>query len=108
MSQPAIYMYLLAWVFSYAGVSLASLRFVSAVAGALAVPFLFFLLRPSWGTRIATVAAFGFAVSSWHLTISRFAMPYVLPTLMAFPAYWLLRKALAEGGLLSFAGVGPA
>ena len=101
-------MYLLAWVFGHWGVSLSSLRLVSAVAGAATVPLLFVVLRPLWGGRIAAMAAFGLAASSWHLTISRFAMPYALPTVLALPAYCLLRRALAGGGLLSFAGAGLA
>jgi hypothetical protein len=101
-------MYLLARVFEHAGVSFSSLRLVSAVAGALAIPLLFVLLRPAWGRRVAALAAFGLAASSWHLTVSRFAMPYVLPTVMALPAYFLLRRALARGGFLDFAGAGLA
>ncbi len=109
VSQPAAYMYLLAWVFRQWGVSLMTLRLVSALAGAAAVPLLFMVLRGLFGTRVAALASFGLAASSWHLTISRFAMPYVLPTLLALPAYLLLRRALEHGGeLLSFAGAGLA
>jgi len=108
VSQPAAYMYLLAWVFERFGVSLASLRVVSALAGAAAVPLLVFVLRPLHGLRVSALAAFGLAASSWHLAISRFAMPYTLPTVMALAAYGLLLRGIEDGRLVPFVGAGLA
>jgi hypothetical protein len=108
VSQPAAYMYALAWVFGRWGASAFTLRLVSAVAGCLAIPLLWAMLRPRFGSGVALLAAFALAASSWHVTISRFAMPYVLPTLLALPAYGLLRRALQRGGPGYFAGAGLA
>lgn len=108
VSQPAAYMYALAWVFGHWGASALTLRLVSAVAGALAVPLLWAFLRPPYGSGVALLAAFALATSSWHVAISRFAMPYVFPTLLALPAYGLLRRALQRGGARYFAGAGLA
>ncbi|MFI5183853.1 MAG: glycosyltransferase family 39 protein [Vicinamibacteria bacterium] len=108
VSQPAAYMYALAWVFGHWGASALTLRVVSAVVGALAVPLLWAFLRRPFGSRVALLAAFALATSSWHIAISRFAMPYVLPTLLALPAYGLLRRALDGGGARCFAAAGLA
>ena len=108
VSQPGAYMYALAWVFGRWGASAFNLRLVSAVAGCLAIPLLWAILRPLFGPGVALLAAFALAASSWHVTISRFAMPYVLPTLLALPAYGLLRRALQRGGSGYFAGAGLA
>jgi hypothetical protein len=108
VSQPAAYMYALAWVFGRWGASALTLRLVSAVAGSLAIPLLWAMLRPLFGPGVALLAAFGLAASSWHVAISRFAMPYVLPTLLALPAYGLLRRALQGRGRRYFAGAGLA
>jgi hypothetical protein len=108
VSQPAAYMYALAWVFENWGASAFTLRLVSAVAGGFAIPLLWAILRPLFGPGVALLAAFALATSSWHVAISRFAMPYVLPTLLALPAYGLLRRALRGGGPRCFAGAGLA
>jgi 4-amino-4-deoxy-L-arabinose transferase-like glycosyltransferase len=95
-------MYLLAGAFKVLGPGLFSLRSVSAAAGALAPPALFFVLRRPFPPAMATVAALLLAVSSWHVAISRFAMPYTLPTAAALPALFLLLRGLERGSRSDF------
>lgn len=115
VSQPGPFFFALAAAFEAFGPSITSLRLVSALAGAGAVPLLWLLVRSVWGSRAAAGASFLLAVSSWHVSISRFAMPYTLPTLCALPALALLWRALARpawrelalaGGLLGLAQYG--
>lgn len=106
ISHPIPYFYALAGTFQALGANVFSLRLVSAVAGALAAPCLWVLARALFGARVAFVAAFGLAISSWHVTISRTGMPYVEPTIFALPGYFFLWRALQKNRLRDFALAG--
>jgi 4-amino-4-deoxy-L-arabinose transferase-like glycosyltransferase len=102
INQPLPYFLAVAASIRTFGVDLFALRLVSAVAGALAVPFLYLLARAVLGSPSALVAALLLAASSWHVSISRFAVNYVEPSLLSLPAYLLLWRALPRakvGGL---------
>jgi len=94
INQPLPYFLAMAAAIRAFGVNLFALRVVSAVAGAVAVPLLFGLVREVLGQRVAVVAALLLAASSWHVSISRFAVNYVEPSLFSLPAYLLLWRAL--------------
>ncbi|HVQ31096.1 MAG TPA: glycosyltransferase family 39 protein [Vicinamibacteria bacterium] len=94
INQPLPYFLAVAQAIKAFGANLFALRIVSAVAGALAVPLLYGLVREVFGPREGFVAALLLAVSSWSVTISRFAVNYVEPSLFSLPAYWLLWRAL--------------
>jgi 4-amino-4-deoxy-L-arabinose transferase-like glycosyltransferase len=96
INQPAPYFLALAAVFQAAGPGLWSLRLVSALAGAAAVPLAWRTLRELSGMGIALAAAFALAVSSWHVAVSRFAVNYVVPTVFTLPAYVFLLRALRD------------
>ncbi len=106
ISQPTPYFYLLAGTFQLLGANLFSLRLVSALAGALAMPCLWLLVRELFGARAALLATFGLAVSSWHTSISRFAMPYAEPTLLALLGYFFLWRGLGGRGWRDYALAG--
>ena len=99
INQPLPYFLAMAAALRTFGVNLFALRIVSAVAGALAIPLLYGLVREVFGRREALVAALLLAASSWHVSISRFAVNYVEPSLFSLPAYWLLWRALPEARL---------
>jgi 4-amino-4-deoxy-L-arabinose transferase-like glycosyltransferase len=94
INQPLPYFLGVAAAIRAFGVDLFALRVVSAVAGAIAVPLLYLLVRAVLGSSEAAVAALLLAVSSWHVSISRFAVNYVEPSLFSLPAYLLLWRAL--------------
>jgi 4-amino-4-deoxy-L-arabinose transferase-like glycosyltransferase len=108
INQPIPYFVAVTASFAAFGPSLFSLRLVSALAGAFAVPLLWLLVREVVGPRVGVLAALGLAVSSWHVSISRFAVNYVEPSLFSLPAYLLLWRGLRRdrpvetvlGGLL--------
>lgn len=102
INQPAPYFVALAALFQLLGPGLVSLRLVSSLAGAAAVPLAWRLARDIAGPRVALVAAFALAVSSWHVSISRFAVNYVEPTLFTLPAYLFLLKGLRSGRVRDF------
>ena len=101
INQPLPYFLFVAAALKAFGSSLFALRVVSAVAGALAVPLLYGLVREILGRRAAFVAALLLAASSWQISISRFAVNYVEPSLFSLPAYWLLWSALPQARLFS-------
>lgn len=103
INQPSPYFLALAAAFQLLGSSLHSLRLVSALAGAAAVPVTWWLIREAAGIRVALVAAFGLAVSSWHVSVSRFSVNYVEPTLFTLPAYLFLLRGTRSGRVRDFA-----
>jgi hypothetical protein len=108
INQPSPYFLALAAAFERLGPGLDSLRIVSALAGAAVAPLTWRLMREIAGPRVALVAALGVAASSWHVSISRFAVNYVEPTLLTVPAclFWL--RAARRGRLTDFALCGLA
>lgn len=100
INQPLPYFLAMAAAVKAFGANLFALRIVSAVAGGLVIPLLYGLVREVLGRREALVAALLLAASSWHVSISRFAVNYVEPSLFSLPAYWLLWRALPQARLL--------
>ncbi|GIW10641.1 MAG: hypothetical protein KatS3mg061_1698 [Dehalococcoidia bacterium] len=71
--NPAANIYLAALSMRFFGETPLALRVPTALAGALGIPAVFFLTRRLFGSpRIALLAAWFLAVSSWHVTLSRF------------------------------------
>jgi 4-amino-4-deoxy-L-arabinose transferase-like glycosyltransferase len=80
------------------GIHVWSLRTVTALAGALTVLPLYALVRRLFGRAdVALLAAAFLAVSSWHLSLSRFSFPTVFDPLLSLSGLWLLAVALAPG-----------
>jgi 4-amino-4-deoxy-L-arabinose transferase-like glycosyltransferase len=78
------------------GIHIWSLRTVTALAGALTVLPLYALARRLFGRAdVALLAAAFLAVSSWHISLSRFSFPTVFDPLLSLSGLWLLLVALA-------------
>lgn len=102
INQPLPYFVVLAAAFRLLGSDLFALRLVSAVAGAASVPVAWWFVREIAGSRVALAAAFGLAASSWHVSISRYAVNYVESTLFTLPAYLFLLRGHKNGRLRDF------
>lgn len=85
---PALLFYLAAGAIDVLGTHIWTVRLVSALAGALMAPALYFAARPLVGARAGLLAAFLMAVSVWNLSISRIGFP------------------MTVGGLLTLLGIG--
>jgi 4-amino-4-deoxy-L-arabinose transferase-like glycosyltransferase len=80
--NPAANIYLSALSMLVFGESAVALRAVTAIAGTLGIPATYLLVRRLFGSpRIALVAAWFIAVSSWHVTLSRFPTSTAIFTL---------------------------
>jgi len=74
------------------GVSVAGIRMLSAISGALTLPPLYLLMRRMFGPWAAAIATFFFAVSPWHIHFSRIAWNEIqVPLFCAFGLYFLYR-----------------
>jgi hypothetical protein len=92
--NPAANIYLSALAMLVLGETPLALRTVTAIAGTLGILATFLLTRRLFGSpRIALVAAWFVAVSSWHVTLSRFPTSTAIftITLEAFILYFVTR-----------------
>lgn len=107
--EPAIggtapYLYLVALAFDWFGVSVGSVRLVSALFGVLAVAAGYLLGTELFGRRIGLVLAFLLAVSSWLLTLSRLGMYATTSTpLFTLATLVFLLRSLRTGRMMDFA-----
>jgi hypothetical protein len=83
---PALLFYLMAPVLGTLGPGVASVRLVSAVAGALVPLALWWAARPLVGPRAAVLGAALLAWSSWALSMSRWGFPATLDQLLTLAA----------------------
>ncbi|MDQ2785382.1 MAG: glycosyltransferase family 39 protein, partial [Chloroflexota bacterium] len=74
IALPALFLYPLALAFKLFGISLLTLRLFMATMGVVDVLLFFALGRRLFGTRVALIAAYLFAVSFWALRIQRVAL----------------------------------
>ncbi len=92
-TQPFPLYYALLHLWAGLGDSEFSLRLLSALAGALTVPFLYALVRGFWGAPAARWAGLLLAISPLHIWYSQEARMYALATLWAAMASWALLQA---------------
>jgi 4-amino-4-deoxy-L-arabinose transferase-like glycosyltransferase len=96
---PGLGFYPFALALAAGGIHVWTLRLVTALAGALTVFPLYGLVCCLFGRRdVALLAAAFLAVSSWHLTMSRFSFPTIFDPLLSLTGLWLLCVGLKEGG----------
>ncbi|MBC8077698.1 MAG: glycosyltransferase family 39 protein [Chloroflexales bacterium] len=101
VNMPALIFYPFALAIKLFGVHPWSMRPVTALAGALTVLPLYALARRLFGARVGLLAALLLAVSSWHITISRFSFPTVFDPLFGLTGLWLLVAGLQELSIAS-------
>lgn len=97
--REGLYINLLALSFNLFGISIWSLKIVSAIIGILTVLGLYLLIKEIFKNRvhknpeaIALLSAFFLAVSFWHVNFSRIAFRAILvPFLLVFSFYFLFR-----------------
>ncbi|MBK8045668.1 MAG: glycosyltransferase family 39 protein [Anaerolineales bacterium] len=109
ITGPAHFLYLVAGSFSLFGVSVQSIRLVSALFGIGAVLAGYIVGREMFGRNAGLILAFLLAVSSWSVTLSRFGM-YATATTPFFTLLTLafLLRAFRRGAWLDFAMTGLA
>jgi hypothetical protein len=96
VNMPALIFYPFALAIKLWGIHPWSMRPVTALAGALTVLPLYGLARRLFGARVGLLAALLLAVSSWHITVSRFSFPTVFDPLFGLLGLWLLAAGLQE------------
>jgi len=91
---------LLAWAAAGIDRSIAAVRLISAVAGALTVALIFLAARGPLGRGAALLSAFLLAVNPWHIHYCQTARSFALLTLLVLASYLLLRRSFERSGLL--------
>ena len=122
-AKPPLYVYTTALAMKIFGVNDFSVRFSSALAGVVAIPLTFFLVKQLFlhltkqktsPDQTALIAALMLAISPWHLQMSRaafeanLALALFLGGLLTFfyglkrPKYWLVSASLFVSTLYTF------
>jgi len=107
-NRAALLFYLNAAMFKVFGISVTSLRMVSAITGVGSVVVLFFLVRNLFGPRTALVTSFLFAIARWHVNFSRINFECNQHVLFSLLAIYFLVKAIKSERILYFILLGIA
>lgn len=100
--EEPMHTYLVALSFYLAGVSLLSIRFVSAIFGVATVPLLYLFIKELFPQKegpplLPAISAFWLATSYWHFIFSRHGIEVVtLPFFATLIAYFLWRGIRTE------------
>ena len=97
LSHPTLYFYILASSLRWPGGTVAGLRTVPALAGALTVPALYLLARELFGRRVAFLSAAYLACYPYAIHFSRLALNNAIDPLLATLAFALLFVGLRTG-----------
>lgn len=104
----SLFFYLVAGGFLTLGDSVFTLRAVSSLVGAAAVPLAALLGREWFGWRVGLAAAAFLALSRWELNLSRISMTTITAVPLALLGAWLLTRAIRRQGIADFALAGLA
>lgn len=85
-----------------------ALRLVSAIPGALTVPFLYLAMREFFARRFAFFAASLLAVAAWPTILSRHGYVWAINGFAEAAVFYWLARGLRRGRLLDFALAGFA
>jgi len=94
IALPALFLYPLALAFKLFGLSLLTLRLFMAAVGVVDVLLFFALSRRLFGTRVALIAAYLFAVSFWALRMQRVALAPCFSTGLVLLGLFLFVRAM--------------
>jgi len=101
VNMPALGFYPFALALEVWGIHIWTMRTVTALAGALTVLPLYALVRRLFGRAdVALLAAAFLAISSWHISLSRFSFPTIFDPLLSLSGLWLLLIALDPAATL--------
>jgi 4-amino-4-deoxy-L-arabinose transferase-like glycosyltransferase len=90
--REALFINLIAVSFRIFGVSVLSIRIISALFGGFTVLGLYLLVKELFNKKIALFSSFFLAVSFWHINFSRMGFrAIVLPFVLVFAFYFLFR-----------------
>jgi 4-amino-4-deoxy-L-arabinose transferase-like glycosyltransferase len=107
VNMPALGLYPFALALHLGGIHIHTMRLVTAVAGALTVLPLYGLIwQLSKRRDLALLSAAFLAISSWHITISRFSFPTIFDPLLTLTGLWLLCVGLGVDGVSQGQGDG--
>jgi len=104
--REGLFMWLLALSFYLFGVSIFSLRIVSAILGSLTVFGVYLLAKELFeNEKIALLSSFFISVSFWHTNFSRIGFRVILlPFVITFSFYFLLKALKRKSILFSILG----
>jgi len=99
LGREALYFYLLAIPIALFGVGVWQIHIVSAFIGILTVIATWFLARKLFNTRIAFLASFFIATSTWHVILSRTGFRAILVPLLATLFFYFTYLTFKEDSL---------
>jgi len=105
-TSPAAFIYLVAGAEALLGITVAAVRVVPALMGAVTVALAYYVAAALWGRWAGLVAALLFAVARWDINFSRIGMQGETTPLLTMAAAALLLKALQGGHPAAYAGLG--
>jgi len=97
--HPPLFTMILHALFRVYPVSEFTARIVPAFSGILSVPLLYRYIAGSVGRRAALLGAGVLALSPYHVFYSQEARPYTLSLLLVLVTWFVVRRALQEGGI---------
>lgn len=106
--QATLFTYLIALSLKLFGISVPSMRLVSAVAGALTVVAFYVMAREFFGSRAGLIGAALLAASRWHLTFSRIIYELILVPFCIIWLFYFLHRGLRDGRRRDFVLAGYA
>ena len=95
--QATLFTYLIALYFRLFGVSVPTMRLVSATAGALTVLAFYVLAREFYGPRVGLAITALLAASRWHITFSRIVYEAIMVPLCEVLLFYFLWRGLRDG-----------
>ncbi len=106
--QATLFTYGLALFFRLFGVSVPTMRLLSALCGVGTVIAFYFLARYLFGIRVGSVGTALLAFSRWHITFSRIVYEAILVPLCEILTFYFLLRGLREGRRRHYALAGIA
>jgi 4-amino-4-deoxy-L-arabinose transferase-like glycosyltransferase len=95
-----------ALTFALFGENTFALRLVPDLWGFLTLIAFYFLAAEAFTTAAALIATFLFAVSRWHIALTRLSFPVTTSTFLAVTLFWLLIRGLRTRSAWNFLGAG--